>query len=160
VIRERERGTLEHLLVMPVSASEIMTAKILANGLVLLVTAGFSLKIVVAGRLGTPLVNQQIAIFILGAAIFLFSIASLGMLLAVFAPTMPQCGLLCMPIYLILYLLSGSMSPLENMPQLAQNLTQLSPVTMLGAYAQDVLFRGAGLDMVWHYLAKMAIVGA
>ena len=64
-----------------------------------------------------------------------------------------------MQIYLVLYLLSGSISPLENMPQLAQNLTQLSPVTMLGAYAQDVLFRGAGLDMVWHYLAKMAMVG-
>ncbi|MFA9488442.1 MULTISPECIES: ABC transporter permease [unclassified Mannheimia] len=160
VIRERERGTIEHLLVMPVRSSEIAVSKILANSLILLIVTLFSLKFIVSGFLGAPISNQQIAIFILGVAIFLFSIASLGILLAVFAPTMPQFGLLCIPIYLVMYMLSGANSPLENMPQLAQQLTQFSPTTILGSYAQDVLFRNAGLDLVWLHLVKMTLIGA
>lgn len=144
VIRERERGTLEHLLVMPVRASEIAVAKILANGLVLLVISSLSLRVMVKGVLGAPFASEQIAVFALGVAIFLFSVAALGILLAVFAPTMPQFGLLCLPIYIVMYLLSGTVSPLENIPLIVQYLTQISPTTILGAYAQDVLFRGAG----------------
>lgn len=98
----------------------------------------------VKGVLGAPFASEQIAVFALGVAIFLFSVAALGILLAVFAPTMPQFGLLCLPIYIVMYLLSGTVSPLENIPLIAQYLTQISPTTILGAYAQDVLFRGAG----------------
>ena len=160
VIRERERGTMEHLLVMPVYSSEIAIAKILANGGLLLIISMLSLKFVVTGYLGAPFSNQQILIFALGVIIFLFAIASLGILLAVFAPTMPRFGLLCLPIYVVMYLLSGTTSPIENMPEIAQQLTQFSPTTILGAYAQDVLFRGAGLDVVWLHLVKMAALGA
>ncbi len=160
VIRERERGTIEHLLVMPVRSSEIAVAKVLANGLVLFVVAILSLKFVVQRYLAIPITNASIGLFSLGVVIFIFSIASLGILLAVFAPTMPQFGLLCLPVYLVMYMLSGTMSPLENMPQLAQYLTQFSPTTILGSYAKDVLFRGANLSMVWDDLAKMAALGA
>ncbi|SEQ33062.1 ABC transporter permease [Basfia succiniciproducens] len=160
IIRERERGTIEHLLVMPVRSSEIAVAKVLANGLVLFVVAMLSLKFVVQGYLAIPITNSSIWLFGLGVIIFIFSIASLGILLAVFAPTMPQFGLLCLPVYVVMYMLSGTMSPLENMPQIAQYLTQFSPTTILGSYAKDVLFRGAGLNMVWEDLVKMAALGA
>ena len=159
VIRERERGTIEHLLVMPVHSSEIAMAKIIANGLVLLVVSSGSLHLIIGRFFGLPLAPSAIAIFALGVAIFLFSVASLGILLAIFAPTMPQFGLLSIPVFLVMYMLSGTLSPLENMPQLAQQLTQFSPLTILGAYAQDVLFRGAGLDIVWPHLVKMAGIG-
>ncbi len=160
VIRERERGTLEHLLVMPIRASEIAIAKILANGFVLLAVSALSLKAIVVGVLEAPFANAQIALFAFGVTVFLFSIASLGILLAVFAPTMPQFGLLCLPVYIVMYMLSGTNSPIENMPELAQQLTQFSPTTILGSYAQDVLFRGAKLDIVWGHIAKMAALGA
>ncbi|ABR74506.1 ABC transporter permease [Actinobacillus succinogenes] len=160
IIRERERGTIEHLLVMPVRSSEIAVAKVLANGLVLFVVAMLSLKFVVQGYLAIPITDSAIGLFSLGVVIFIFSIASLGILLAVFAPSMPQFGLLCLPVYLVMYMLSGTMSPLENMPQLAQYLTQFSPTAILGSYAKDVLFRGASLSMVWDDLVKMAALGA
>ncbi len=160
VIREKERGTLEHLLVMPIGASEIAMAKVVANGLVLLIFSMLSLRFVAAYMLGTPLTNGQIALFGVGVMIFLFSIASLGILLAVFVPNMPQFGLLCIPIYLIMNMLSGAQSPVENMPEIAQKLTQFSPLTILAAYGQDVLFRGASIEFVWHYLAKMALLGS
>ena len=160
VIRERERGTLEHILVMPVYSSEIAMAKIFANGLVLLTVVALSLYFVIHRVLGVPLTTGEIMLFVLGSSIFIFSIASLGIMLAIFAPTMPQFGLLILPVYIVLYLLSGTMSPLENMPELAQQLTQFSPVTIFGAYAQDVLFRGAGIDIVWDKLLKIAALGA
>ncbi|NEN75430.1 ABC transporter permease [Pelistega sp. NLN82] len=159
VIRERERGTLEHILVMPVRSSEIAMSKIFANGLVLLLVVTLALRFVTHSILGVPLPDGSVSLFVLGSAVFIFSIASLGILLAIFAPTMPQFGLLMLPVYIVLYLLSGTVSSVDNMPELAQKLTQFSPTTIFAAYAQDVLFRGAGLDIVWDKLAKMAALG-
>jgi len=160
VIRERERGTLEHILVMPVRSSEIAIAKILANELVLLTVVAFSLYFVVHKIIGTPLPPGAFSLYLLGAAVFIFTIASLGIMLAIFAPTMPQFGLLVLPVYIVMYMLSGTMSPVDNMPEIVQQLTQLSPTTIFGAYAQDVLFRGAGIDLVWDKLIKIAALGA
>lgn len=160
VIRERERGTLEHILVMPVRSSEIAIAKILANELVLLTVVAFSLYFVVHKIIGTPLPPGAFSLYLLGAAVFIFTIASLGIMLAIFAPTMPQFGLLVLPVYIVMYMLSGTMSPVDNMPEIVQQLTQLSPTTIFGAYAQDVLFRGAGIDLVWDKLVKIAALGA
>lgn len=160
VIRERERGTLEHILVMPVRSSEIAIAKILANELVLLTVVAFSLYFVVHKIIGMPLPPGAFSLYLLGAAVFIFTIASLGIMLAIFAPTMPQFGLLVLPVYIVMYMLSGTMSPVDNMPEIVQQLTQLSPTTIFGAYAQDVLFRGAGIDLVWDKLIKIAALGA
>lgn len=159
VIRERERGTIEHLLVMPVRSSEIACAKILANSLILLSVALLSLLFIIKGVLAVPIENSSIPLFLLGLSLFLFSISSLGILLAIIAPTMPQFGLLCVPSYIVLYLLSGANSPLENMPELAQFLTQFSPTTLFAAFTQDVLFRQAGLGLVWDKLLQMTAIG-
>lgn len=160
VIREKERGTMEHLLVMPVRASEIAVAKIFANGTVLLTVVMLSLLLMVKGVLGVPIAWEMFPKFALGVVAFIFSIASLGILLATIAPTMPQFGLLCIPTYVVMYLLSGSNSPVENMPELAQQLTQFSPTTLFGAFTQDVLFRNAELSLLWENLLKMAGLGA
>ena len=159
VIREREHGTIEHLLVMPVRASEIAVAKILANGEVITLAALLSLGLVVHLWLGVP-INGSVALFALGAAVFLFSVASLGIWLATLAPTMPQFGLLCLPIYVVTRLLSGAETPLESMPDLIKTATQASPVTQFAKYSQDVLFRNADLAIVWPQLLIMAVMGA
>ncbi|MBE2895435.1 ABC transporter permease [Pasteurellaceae bacterium HPA106] len=159
VIREREHGTIEHLLVMPVSASEIAFSKILANGLVILVSAMLSLYFVVHQFLGAP-INGSIALFAASEVVYLFSIAGLGLFLATQAPTMPQFSLLCLPVYIVLYLLSGAPSPFENMPQVVQDVIQLSPLTQFVAISQDVLFRGAGWETIWHRVLIMAVLGA
>ena len=145
---------------MPVRSSEIAIAKILANELVLLTVVAFSLYFVVHKIIGTPLPPGAFSLYLLGAAVFIFTIASLGIMLAIFAPTMPQFGLLVLPVYIVMYMLSGTMSPVDNMPEIVQQLTQLSPTTIFGAYAQDVLFRGAGIDLVWDKLVKIAALGA
>jgi ABC-2 type transport system permease protein len=159
VIREREHGTIEHLLVMPVRASEIAAAKIWANGLVILLAAGLSLGLVVEMALGIPIEGSR-ALFLSGAAVYLFATTSLGILLATMAGSMPQFSLLAIPVFLVLNMLSGAATPIESMPAALQILLQASPTVHFVRLAQGVLFRGAGLDLVWPQFAALAFLGA
>ena len=115
LIREREQGTVEHLLVMPVVPAEIMLAKMLANGLVILVAAMLSLQFVVHWWIGAPIAGS-IFLFLLGAALYAVVVAALGILLGTLATTMGQFGLLAMPILAATQLLSGGSTPMESMP--------------------------------------------
>ena len=115
LIRERERGTVEHLLVMPVTPFEIMTSKVWSMGLVVLVASAVSLNVVVQGVLAVP-IHGSVALFLCGAALHLFATTSLGMFLATFARTMPQFALLMIMVLLPLQMLSGGMTPRESMP--------------------------------------------
>lgn len=159
VIREREHGTLEHLLAMPVTALEVMLAKVWANGLVVLLAAAASLLLVVQGGLAVPLAGS-LGLFLGGAGLYLFSVTSLGILLATVARTMPQFGLLAIPVFVVMHLLSGATTPLDAMPRLLQSLMQAAPSTHFVAFAQAVLYRGAGLEIVWPSLSVMTALGA
>ena len=159
VIRERERGTMEHLLVMPVTATEIVVAKILANGLVVSAAAVLSMKFVVGGAIGAHLAGS-FALYALGVVLFMFSVASLSVMLATLAPTMPQYSLLMVPTYIVFMMFSGSTSPRANMPEMAQRLSEYWPSTQFAHFAQSVMFRGAGLETVWVQLVALSVAGA
>jgi ABC-2 type transport system permease protein len=158
VIRERERGTLEHLLVMPVRPSEIAAAKIGANALVILAGVGLSLVLMVERVLAVP-VEGSLTLFLGGTGVYLFTIASLGILLATIANTMPQFALLAMPVVLVLNMLSGGISPLEAMPEPLQIGLQVSPTMHYVKFAHSVLHRAAGIGVVWSHLAALALLG-
>lgn len=158
IIREREHGTMEHLLVMPVRASEIAIAKIITNSALIMGAALLSLGGVVHLLLGVPIIGS-VSLFTLGLAIYLFTVSSLGVWLATLAPTMPQFGLLCIPIYIVTRLLSGGETPMESMSQTVQDITFFSPVTQFVMYAQSVLFRNADLAIVWPQLAILSVAG-
>lgn len=159
LIREREHGTLEHLLVMPVTPGDIMLAKIGANGLVVLAAALLSLKGVVGLLLGVPVAGSML-VFLAGALIYMFAVTSLGILIATFTTSMPQFGLVAMPVLLVMILLSGSMTPMDTMPLWLQDAMQVSPSTQFVRFAQAVLYRGAGIELVWPQLAAMVAISA
>ncbi|MET3353509.1 UNVERIFIED_ORG: ABC-2 type transport system permease protein [Xanthobacter viscosus] len=148
LIREREHGTLEHLLVLPVHPSEIMLAKILANGAVILAGSAFSIVVVLKWGLGMGIAGS-IPLFLAGTALYLFFTASLGIFLGTLAGSMPQFGLLFFLTVLPMNMLSGGFTPLESMPQWLQVAMQASPSTQFVAFAQAILYRGAGLETVW-----------
>ena len=158
-IRERERGTVEHLLVMPVTPFEIMMAKIWANGLVILTAVLFSLIFVVHLFLGVPL-GGSLLLFMSAAILYEFSVTALGILLATFSNSMPQFGLLAMPTLIIFELLSGGTTPLETMPTWLQFLMNLTPAPHFVNLAQAILFRSAGIGIVWPYMAILIGIGA
>jgi ABC-2 type transport system permease protein len=159
VIRERERGTIEHLLVMPIRASEIAAAKIWTNGLVVMTAATLSLLIVVEQVLKVPIAGS-VPLFLGGIAIYLFAITSLGILLATIANTMPQFALLAIPVFLTLNMLSGGPSPLESMPEPLQVAVQVSPAMHFVKFAQSVLCRGSGVEVVWPQMLALSVLGA
>ena len=159
VIREREKGTIEHLLVMPVRPSEIAVAKIVANGLVILVAVAVSVLAIVKGLLAVP-VEGSVLLFLVGTGLYLFSLTALGILLATVASSMPQFGLLAVPVFVVMYLLSGSATPAENMPQWLQYLMQLSPSTHYVKLAQGILYRAAEVQIVWPQMLAVGGIGA
>ena len=160
LIREREQGTVEHLLVMPVVPAEIMLAKMLANGLVILVAAMFSLQFVVHWWIGAPIVGS-LFLFLLGAAIYALVVAALGIMLGTLSTTMGQFGLLAMPVMMVTQLLSGSSTPMESMPVWLQYVMQtISPTPHFVAFAQAVLFRGADITLVWRPLLALLLIGS
>jgi ABC-2 type transport system permease protein len=158
VLREREHGTLEHLLVMPLRPAELMFAKIWANGLVVVTAALLSLFLIVKGALGVP-VAGSISLFAFGLVVYLFSVTALGIMLATLVRSMPQFGLLAFPVFIVMSLLSGGQTPLESMPVALQKIMQLVPSTHFVSFSQAVLFRNANLSMVWPDLAKMFLIG-
>ena len=159
LIRERERGTVEHLLVMPVTPFEIMTSKVWSMGLVVLVASAVSLTFVVRGLLAVP-THGSVALFLCGAALHLFATTSLGMFLATFARTMPQFALLLIMVLLPLQMLDGGMTPRESMPEWVQQIMLAAPTTHFVMLSQGILFRGAGLDVVWPQFAALSVIGA
>lgn len=158
LIREREHGTVEHLLVMPLTAFEIMLAKIWSMGLVVLIAAAASLLLVVHSWIGVPL-NGSVWLFLIGAAIHLFATTSMGVFLGTVARSMPQLGLLAIIILIPLQILSGGTTPRESMPDLVQNIMLLAPTTHFVSLAQAVLFRGAGISIVWGQLVLVFAIG-
>ena len=158
VVREREHGTMDHLLVMPISPFEIAMSKILANSLVIAVAVVLSLYIVVRQLLGIPIAGS-VPLFMVGVVAYLFFATSIGVFLATIARTMPQLGLLYILVAVPLNLLSGGNTPLESMPPWLRTIMQASPSTYFVTFAQEILYRGAGFDVVWPQFAAVAAIG-
>ena len=159
LIREREHGTVEHLLVMPVTPAEIMLAKVWAMSLVVLLASTLSLNVVVRWALGVP-VAGSLPLFFLGTALLLFATTSLGVFMATVARNMPQLGMLMVLVLLPLQMLSGGQTPRESMPDWLQDVMLVAPTTQFVQFGRAILFRGAGLDVVWVQLLAMALIGA
>jgi ABC-2 type transport system permease protein len=159
LIREREHGTVEHLLVMPVVPPEIMWSKIIANGLVVLIAAELSLLFVVQWYLAVPIAGS-ITLFFCGATLYTVTVATLGILLGTVTSTMGQFALLAAPILLVIQLLSGGLTPIESEPVWLQYVMKtICPTPHFVDFSQAVLFRGADFPIVWPSLAAMAAIG-
>jgi len=159
IVREREHGTMDHLLVMPLTPFEIAMSKVWANGLVMTVAVALSLYFIVGALVGVPIVGS-IPLFLSGVVIYLFFTTAIGIFLGTVARSMPQLGLLLILVALPMNLLSGANTPVESMPPLLRTIMQAVPSTHFVSIAQAVLYRGAGFDVVWPHYLNVALVGA
>jgi ABC-2 type transport system permease protein len=159
VIREREHGTLEHLLVMPLTAFEIAMAKVWANGLVILIATAASLFLVVRMALQVPFAGSVLLWFV-GVVLYLFFATALGVFLGTMARSMAQFALLIVLVIVVLQLLSGGSTPVESQPRWLQALTYFLPSRHFVSFSQVIIYRGGGIGAVWSQFAMVAAVGA
>lgn len=158
VIREREHGTLEHLLVMPLSAFEIAMAKVWANGLMILVATGFSLFLVVRTVLQVPFAGSVVLWFI-GVVLYLFFTTALGVFLGTISRSMAQFALLIVLVIILMMLLSGGNTPIESQPQWLQYITFFLPSRHFVSFSQVIIYRGGGLSAVWLQFLMVTAIG-
>lgn len=158
LMRERERGTIEHLLAMPITPFEIMTSKVWSMGLVVLIATACSIALVVRWALHVPIAGS-IFLFLCGATLHLFATTSIGIFLATIARSMAQFGILLILILLPLQMLSGGSTPRESMPEFVQNVMLLAPTTHFVELGQAILYRGAGIETVWKPFFCLLLIG-
>jgi ABC-2 type transport system permease protein len=158
VIREREHGTLEHLLVMPLTAFEIAMAKVWANSLVILIATAGSLFLIVQTLLKVPFAGS-IPLWFFGVVLYLFFATALGIYLGTVSRTMAQFALLIILVIVVLMLLSGGSTPVESMPKWLQVLTYFLPARHFVSFSQVIIYRGGGLEAVWRQFTMVTVVG-
>lgn len=158
LIREREHGTIEHLLVMPVTALEIMLSKIWSMAVVVLLVSSLSIQLVVKGLLGVS-IQGSAPLFALGTGVYLFAACSMGIYMATLARSMPQFALISILVLLPLEILSGAITPRESMPELIRLLMSFTPTTHFVELAQAILFRGETLATAWPSFLLLAVIG-
>ena len=158
VIREREHGTLEHLLVMPLTAFEIAMAKVWANGLVILIAVAISLFGVVEMTLKVPFAGSHLLWFT-GVLLYLFFATALGLYLGTISRSMAQFALLIILVIVVLQLLSGGSTPVESQPRWLQAMTYFLPSRHFVSFSQVIIYRGGGLSAVWRQFSMVGLVG-
>ena len=158
VIREREHGTLEHLLVMPLTAFQIAMAKVLANGLVILIATMLSLFLVVRMMLNVPFAGSMMLWFA-GVILYLFFATALGLFLGTISRSMAQFALLIVLVVMVIQLLSGGSTPVESQPGWLQALTYFLPSRHFVSFSQVIIYRGGGLSAIWTQFLMVTAVG-
>jgi ABC-2 type transport system permease protein len=158
VIREREHGTLEHLLVMPLTAFEIAMAKVWANGLVILIATGASLLLIITMALKVPFAGS-VSLWFFGVVLYLFFATALGIFLGTISRSMAQFALLIILVILTLMLLSGGNTPVESQPKWLQSLTFFLPSRHFVSFSQKIIYRGGGIVAVWPNFLVVGAVG-
>lgn len=158
LLREREHGTIEHLLVMPITAIEIALAKVWSNGLVIIAAFVGSLLLIVEGALDIPVAGSR-GLLLLGTTIYVFAAAAIGIFLGTLARTMAQFSLLMIMAVMPMMMLSGGMSPVESQPQWVQYLTWFLPSRHYISFMQAIVYRGADFSIVWPEFATVLVMG-
>jgi|JI10StandDraft_1071094.scaffolds.fasta_scaffold395320_1 ABC-2 type transport system permease protein len=157
IARERELGTIEQLMVTPMSPSVLLLGKTLPFAAIGMVTGGLVLT-VGTHLFDVPIRGSLVALF-LGMALYLLTTLGAGVWVSTLARSQQQAILGAFFVILPAILLSGFMSPVDNMPELLQQLTWFNPVRHFVALLRAVLLKGAGLAELLEPLGMLAAIG-
>ncbi|MBI3989035.1 MAG: ABC transporter permease [candidate division NC10 bacterium] len=158
MVREKEHGTVEQLLVTPLRPWEIMLAKILPMGAIVLTGTFLGLTLVVQGIFHVPL-RGNLFLFFVVTAIYVFTTSGLGLSIAALSRTLAEAILMTLLILAPMLFLSGTWTPLEVMPSWMRVITLFSPLRYYLKLGFGILLKGADLGMLWHDLLGLALLG-
>lgn len=157
IVREKETGTIEQLMVTPVRTVELFLAKTLPTMAMGLISVFPSLLI--ASQLGVPL-RGSLLLFLALTALFLLSAIAFGVLIATVTRTLQQALLLSFFGLIPILFLSGTLVPIESMPKVLQYLTFASPLRHYLDVILGIFLKGTGLAELWPQTVALLIIGS
>lgn len=158
LVREKERGTVEQLLVSPLTPAQIILPKVVAMTLVILVATAVALFGVMRPAFGMP-IRGSIGLLFSLTALFIVATAGMGVFAATVTRNQAQVGMLTLLVVAPMLLLSGIFTPLEMMPAWVRHLMALSPLRYFIDIANGILLKGIGIEMLWTQALSMGLVG-
>lgn len=159
LVREKERGTVEQLLVSPLSPFQIMASKVLAMTVVILGATAVGLFGIMQPVFGVP-IKGSIWLFFTLTALFVVTTACMGLAAATLARNQGQVGMMTLLVAAPMLMLSGITAPMEAMPVWVRYLMALSPLRYFIDIVNGILLKGAGLNILWDSVLAMAVLGA
>lgn len=158
VVREREKGTLEALIVSPIRRWELMLGKIIPN---LLVAYGqMTMALLVAHFVFDVPIRGSLALLYILSLVYMMGTLGIGIFVSTLAKTVPQAMQMSFLTFLPSIYLSGLLFPIEGMPEAAQYLAHVIPLTYYLRIVRGIILKGVGLDFLWPSLLPLLAFGA
>lgn len=158
MVREKERGTVEQLLVSPLSSFQIMFPKVLSMTTVILIGCAISLALVLRGIFHVP-IRGSLPLFFAITTLFVFTTAGLGLFISTIARNLAQVGMMTILVFTPMLFLSGAWTPPEAMPYWMRTVMYASPLHYYIDTGFGILLKGAGVDILWDEIAMMGVLG-
>ncbi len=157
IVREKEAGTLEQLMVTPISSAEFVIAKILPMGIIKMVGLGVGVAIAMI-LFDVPLKGSLTLFFLLSTLIF-FAAMGLGVFLATYAKNLQQVLLMSFLVMFPIMFLSGTMVPVSSMPSVLQWISFLSPLRHYIKIVLGIFLKGVGMEALWSHTLALGVFG-
>ena len=157
IVREREIGTLEQIMVTPIRSWELMLGKTLPFAMIGLVDA-IMIALIGVFWFEVPLRGNPL-ILLLGNVLFLMSSVGIGLFISTISSTQQQAQISTFFFMMPAFILSGFAFPLENMPEWLQTITYANPLRYFLIIIRGVFLKGNGLDILWLEMLALAILG-
>jgi len=158
-VREKERGTIEQLIVSPLSPIQILLPKVLSMMLVILIGTAVSVFLILGLLFDVP-IKGSLPLFFGVTLLYVFSTAGIGLVAATMSRNLAQVGMLTIMMLAPIILLSGVWTPPEAMPAGLRQAMYLSPLYYYIEMGYGILLKGAGLDILWDSLLGLALLGS
>ena len=157
VVREREKGTLEALIVSPIRRWELLLGKIIPN---LVVAYGqMTMTLLVAHYVFDVPIRGSLSLLYVLAAAFMLGTLGIGIFLSAVSRTVPQAMQLTFLTFLPSIYLSGLLFPIEGMPTVAQYLSATIPLTYFLRIVRGIVLKGVGFSYLWPSLLPLLVFG-
>ncbi len=157
VVREKEIGTMEQILVTPIRPFELMLGKTIPF---VLISLGDVILVTIVGVLWFEVpFRGHILVLLLGTVAFLFNSVGLGLLISTISSTQQQAMMAGNLFLTPAILLSGLIFPIANMPEFFQYLTLLNPLRYFVTVTQGIFLKGAGIALLWQEMLSMTVLG-
>ena len=158
LVREKERGTVEQLLVSPLTPFQIMLPKVVAMTVVIVCATAVALLGIMKPAFGVP-IRGSLLLFLTLTALFVFSTAGMGLAAATVTRNQAQVGLMTLLVVAPMMLLSGLVTPMEALPPWIRHLMMLSPLRYFVDIANGILLKGSDLSDLWKPVLEMVVLG-